>query len=412
MALELFSKTALPERRTLNTLRPKCDACKLKDACRSPKMPPVGKGRKKILVVGEAPGAAEDDQGVPFVGKTGQLLRRTLAGMDVDLDRDCVTTNAVVCRPKNNELPDKAIDYCRPNLLNAIRTVQPEVILLLGGAAVKSLLSWLWREDAGGMGATRWAGWQIPCQRDGAGKPFNTWVCPTFHPSFVVREADKVRDGACAAELIWKYHLERAVRLQGRPWKTIPDYRDRVDVVLDPGRAAGIIDDLAKNGAPVAFDLETDRLKPDHPDARILTCAVSDGRTTLAFPWHGAAARAMTSLCASDVPKIGFNAKYEDRWIRKVTKKRVRNWVWDGMLAAHVIDNRRGICSLKFQSFVLLGQGDYDGALKPYMHADSGNAPNRLGDADLHQVLTYNGMDALLTYKVARKQARHLGIEL
>lgn len=111
-------------------LLPQCGACQLYLGCESPKMPVAGKGRKGILVIGEAPGEREDDTGKPFVGKTGKYLQQTLAKFDVDLFRDCWVTNSAICRPKDNILPAQAITHCRPNVVNAIKELKPKTILL------------------------------------------------------------------------------------------------------------------------------------------------------------------------------------------------------------------------------------------------------------------------------------------
>src|SRR6185503_19587936 len=97
-------------------LVPRCGACGLLKTCESPKMAPYGKGKRGVLIVGEAPGQSEDERGRPFVGKSGQFLRGTLEGLGFDMDRYAWTTNALICRPPNNQTPDnKRISYCRPN---------------------------------------------------------------------------------------------------------------------------------------------------------------------------------------------------------------------------------------------------------------------------------------------------------
>src|SRR3990167_7733579 len=83
----------------------KCGLCGLAKTCKSPKMPYTGEGRKKILVVAEAPGRKEDEKGTQLIGQDGQLLRQTLKQLDIDLDWDCWKTNAVICRPPNNITP-------------------------------------------------------------------------------------------------------------------------------------------------------------------------------------------------------------------------------------------------------------------------------------------------------------------
>ncbi len=124
-------------------------------------MVPYGEGKKGVLIVGEAPGANEDKQGRPFVGKAGQYLRETLKTFGVSLDRDCVTTNALICRPPDNKIDDpKKIGYCRPNLIKTIGNVDPKVIITLGQPALRAVIKQFWKDDLGKM--ERWIGWQIP----------------------------------------------------------------------------------------------------------------------------------------------------------------------------------------------------------------------------------------------------------
>jgi hypothetical protein len=82
------------------------------------------------------------------------------------------------------------------------------------------------------------------------------------------------------------------------------------------------------------------------------------------------------------------------------------------MLAAHVLDNRSDTKSLKFQAFVLLGQESYDDAIKPYLKSKGSNDKNRITELDLEAVLRYCGMDAILEWHVAMKQAKKLGVTL
>ncbi len=110
------------------------------------------------------------------------------------------------------------------------------------------------------------------------------------------------------------------------------------------------------------------------------------------------------------VKKIGYNLKYEHRWLKAKLGIEVQGWVWDGMIAAHLIDTRSGITSLKFQSLVLLGMADYDTDVKPYLKSDGANVKNKIREVELQTLLLYNGLDALLEYKVAKIQMNQLGI--
>lgn len=382
-------------------LEPACGLCGLWKGCKSPKMKVAGQGRRGILVVGEAPGQTEDDQGKPFIGKAGQLLQRYLRAVGVDLFKDCWVANAARCRPKDNILPEKAIGHCRPFTVNDINELKPTAIILLGGSAIRSVIGWLWRESVGEVG--RWVGWKIPAQR------VNAWLCPTWHPSYLARQEGK-RDYPLL-EMLFIRHLKAAVQAadRGSPWETVPDYATQVQTTMDPDFAAHTIRCLMAEGTPLfSFDFETDRIKPDHPDARIICCAVSNGDKTLAYPWHGAAITATKELLESSIPKLGYNQKFEIRWSRRFGI-RVRNWVWDGMLGAHVLDNRSGVTGLEFQAFALLGQEPWDQAVEPYIRSKGGgNSANRLAEAPLEQVLKYCGLDALLEYHVTRKQMKQM----
>lgn len=390
------------------SMLPKCGSCGLYKTCKSPKMPVTGQGRKKILVVAEAPGKDEDEHGIQLVGVTGQMFEDTLNKFDVDLRRDCWLTNALICRPPGNEIKtDEWIDYCRPNLIKTVEDLKPEVIILLGGTPVYSLLGWLWKEDPEGI--SRWAGFQIPSQR------INAWVCPTFHPSYVMRSGkDRGEKTNPLVRMFYEKHLKAACKLKGRPWPDgPPNYKEQVTVLTSADEAARQLDKLRELGKPVSFDFETNMLKPDSDSSYVACCAVSNGVTTISYPWVGEAVKATKRLLFSDVPKYGYNIKFEERFVRKLWGRGVNNWSWDGMQAAHVIDNRHGITSLKFQSFVLFGIEDYNYHIEDYLRSDDGggNSPNRIKEISEVDLLTYCGMDALLEYLVAKKQMKILGDE-
>lgn len=402
-----FSASDLLNKAPQPSLVPRCGVCRLFESCQSPKMPVDGQGKKKILLLGEAPGRNEDKRGIPFCGQSGQLLEQTLARFDVDMRRDCWITNSIICRPSDNRTPtNREIEYCRPNLIRTIQELDPEIIIPLGASAVKSLIGWLWKEDTGKIG--RWVGWRIPYQK------LNMWICPTWHPSAIMRnERDR---GNNVMTLLFERHLQDACKLKGRPWREVLDYRRQVRAIINPDEATdyldGFVTDVSLTKKPVSADFETDRLKPDSKGAQIICCALSDGELAFSYPWHGKAISMTQDLFRSKIPKIGFNIRFEERWCRRIFGHGVHNWKWDGMLATHVLDNRPGICSLKFQSFVRLGQASYDDAIKPYLRANGSNLPNRIREVSLNKLLQYCGLDALLEWKIAQIQMQELGVKL
>lgn len=358
-------------------------------------MPPTGEGRKGILVVAEAPGEQEDRDGVQLIGKSGQLLRKVLRKCGVDLDRDCWKTNAIICHPKSNATPtDQQVQHCLPNLLKTIHKLKPSTIVLLGATAVESLIGSLWKRD--GVGSiSRWVGWKIPC------RSLNSWICPTYHPAHLLRANDVVLN------LWFERHLRSAVQLEGAPWpEGVPDYKAQVEKIYEPGKAAAILRRMIEKGGTAAFDYETDRLKPESEDGCVVCCAVCwEGRKTIAYPWVGEAKVATGEFLRSEVKKLGWNIKFEQRWTKREFGHGVRNWLYDGMVGTHVLDNRpEKITSAKFQAFVMLGLEPYDEEIRDYLKAKGGNTKNHIRQVDLGKLLTYNGIDAIVAYWMGVKQ--------
>lgn len=397
-----FKPTEIQTPETAISKIPKCGVCKLYKHCKSPKMKPTGEGKRKILIVAEAPGATEDEKGVQLIGQSGKYLEDTLRKCGIEMRKDCWLTNAIICRPAENRTPDdKEIDYCRPNLFNTIEELKPEIIIPLGGTAVKSLIGGLWKDKVDAI--SRWVGWRIPVQK------INTWVCPTYHPAFLLRGKDPV------TEMYFTQHLKDAVSLPSRPWRNgPPDWKSRIKVLFDPLQAAGSIRELSKHNPMIAFDYETNCLKPDNSTAKIISCSVhfDIGKgITIAFPWRDPVIDEVSHLLMNPkIKKIGSNIKFEERWTRAVLGHGVKGWHWDTMLAAHVLDNRTGITGLKFQAFVQLGQDSYDDHIKPFLYSGGSYKLNKINQLDMQEVLVYNGLDSLLEFKVYHKQARLLGV--
>jgi DNA polymerase len=139
-----------------------------------------GTGASGLCFVGEGPGADEDAQGYPFVGKAGQLLDRMIAAMGFDRD-DVYVCNIVKCRPPKNRKPEPdEMAACRPYLQEQLDLVAPQVIVALGATAVTGLLG-----VSGGI--TRLRGeWRLYQGR--------IPVMPTFHPAYLLRQPSAKRD--------------------------------------------------------------------------------------------------------------------------------------------------------------------------------------------------------------------------
>lgn len=118
-----------------------CSACEL-GSRRRHAVPGMGDPAPDWLVVGEAPGEEEDRQGLPFVGRAGQLLDRMLAAMGLSREHKVYIANVIKCRPPQNRNPDPVeIAQCEPFLLRQIELLQPRFILALGRFAAYTLLA-------------------------------------------------------------------------------------------------------------------------------------------------------------------------------------------------------------------------------------------------------------------------------
>jgi len=138
-----------------------------------------------VMLVGEAPGADEDRQGKPFVGVSGQLLDRMLAG--IGLDRTGVyITNVIPWRPPANRTPSAAeLAACLPFVQRHIALVNPQILVLVGGISAKALL-----ETSEGIMRLRgkWRDYRVA--ETGAVIP----VLPTYHPAYLLRQPAQKRD--------------------------------------------------------------------------------------------------------------------------------------------------------------------------------------------------------------------------
>ena len=153
-----------------------CTACELAST-RQTVVISRGNPNADLMLIGEAPGAQEDDQGIPFVGRSGRALDQLLREVDLDPSRDLYICNAIKCRPPNNRRPKKAeLAACRPWLNLQLAAMNPKVIVLTGATAVEAILG-----IKGGMTQLRgqWQSWN------------GRAVMPIFHPSYLLRNPSK-----------------------------------------------------------------------------------------------------------------------------------------------------------------------------------------------------------------------------
>ena len=158
---------------------PDCSRCKLHTLGRKQVVFGVGNPNADLMFVGEAPGADEDIQGEPFVGRAGQLLTKIIEAIDLRRE-DVYIANVIKCRPPGNRNPEPdEVEQCEPFLFRQIDIIKPKVIVALGKFAAQCLL----KTDAP---ITRIRGREFT-YRDAV-------LIPTYHPAYLLRNPSAKRD--------------------------------------------------------------------------------------------------------------------------------------------------------------------------------------------------------------------------
>ncbi|WP_371257407.1 uracil-DNA glycosylase family protein [Synechococcus sp. PCC 6312] len=156
-----------------------CQACQRCELSQTRTHVVISRGNPEadLMIIGEGPGQTEDETGLPFVGRAGQLLEKILASVNLDSDKDVYICNIVKCRPPGNRVPTLAeSNACRPYLLEQIRLVDPKIILLTGATAVKGVTG-----DTRGITKIRgtWIEWE------------GRLCMPILHPAYLLRNPSR-----------------------------------------------------------------------------------------------------------------------------------------------------------------------------------------------------------------------------
>ena len=167
-----------------------CTRCKLHKLGRKQIVFGVGNPKAELMFVGEGPGADEDEQGEPFVGRAGQLLNKMIEAMGLKRS-DIYIANVVKCRPPGNRTPERdECDTCSPFLLRQIDTIKPKAIVALGAVAAKTLL---------GMSATM-------AELRGRSYDFHdSKLFVTYHPAFLLRDPRQKGEAWKDLQRVMKY---------------------------------------------------------------------------------------------------------------------------------------------------------------------------------------------------------------
>lgn len=378
---------------------PNCELCPLHEEAEHVCLMGAGKRSAKIMIVGEAPGAREDESHEAFVGPAGVLLNELLK--EAGLKRsDCYITNVAKCRPPDNRTPKKGeIKTCVSAYLQSeIDRVQPTFILTLGNSALQGVV--------GRSG--------IKKHRGSVFSAHGATVLATLHP------AAALRNPYLTPEL--RADFQRLGRL-------VRGESEKDPIRLRLIRRHKQLDALVKllSTVPrIAFDLETyvfdngERLKgkpvtsnfqewrSEHAVISCISVAWSEHDCAVIPLWHQKSPfkeeeeevlkKLKPILERKDCKYIAHNGKFDCRWLAAF--KVFTPLTFDTMLAAHMLDENRSK-GLKPLSEVLLGADGYD------IGEDVGNSYY----APLKRLSIYAGKDAIFTYRLYKKFKQQLAEE-
>jgi len=175
ISISQYKETKLQLPSSMDELKKQAQSCHLCELSKSRHNVVFGSGNEEaqILFIGEGPGAAEDNAGLPFVGRSGELLTKMIERV-LNIPRDQVyIANIVKCRPPNNRTPSAVEAHtCIPYLWNQIESIEPDIIVTLGATAYHYLTG----DDS-----------KISDIRGTIQKWKNYTIIPTFHPSYLLR---------------------------------------------------------------------------------------------------------------------------------------------------------------------------------------------------------------------------------
>jgi DNA polymerase len=180
-----------------------CTRCKLSEA-RTNIVFGVGDPHARIMFIGEGPGADEDAQGEPFVGRAGQLLNNMITAMGIRRE-DVYIANVVKCRPPQNRTPERdECDTCGPFLMRQISIVRPEIIVALGATAAKYLLG-----ASDSMANLRGHIYDfhpiVPRNAPERDPDFTTKLVVTYHPAYLLRDPRQKKETWLDLQIVMKY---------------------------------------------------------------------------------------------------------------------------------------------------------------------------------------------------------------
>lgn len=359
---------------------PNCEECPFHTEAETVCLMGDGKRKSDIVIVGEAPGVAEDEEGLPFIGSSGKLLTKMLRE-HAEIDRkDCYITNVVKCRPPGNATPKRTeIKTCVSSyLIPELEAIEPKWVFVLGNAALLGVL--------GRSGITKHRGAKV--------KIGDMTAFASFHPAAVLRnpryEAELIADMRKFGEMT-----------RGESNSPVT----KIKIIRTAKQLKWLLKELFVIKG-FSYDIETNKLEDYRRDSKIVSIAFSFKTGESIFvpifhsetPWkdpHAVLDKLSPWLALKDARHIAHNGKFDAKWLKTFGVETFQTF--DTMLAAHMLDENRSK------------------GLKPlsqlYLGADAYGLGDELKDAatiPLKRLAFYNGRDTDYTLRLYGKMRQEL----
>jgi uracil-DNA glycosylase family 4 len=365
-----------------------CEQCLLHEGTERVCVMGSGNPKKRIMILGEAPGANEAETGRVFSGRAGQLLDLKLR--EAGLDREEIyVSNVVKCRPPDNRAPERVEwEACRTYLERELESVRPRHLLLLGNTALRAV--------AKKSGITKQRGVRLelkdPLLRGCS-------VMATIHPAYVLRNPGQ--------DSTFSEDIKRFARDIRGEFRVVPVQKKFVGTK----QGLRLVKEMLLNAPPgttVSYDVEN-RGRPWEPVWDIVCLGVSvDGETSYVIPlshpdspfrknWTNVLRYLKPALERPGLKHVAQNGKHDN--VQLAGAGVFIEHSFDIMLAAHLLDENRPK-NLGFLSQSLLGADVYKGSVDL--------KPEKIMQSDLREMSIYNGNDVGYTYQIKR----HLKDEL
>jgi len=178
-----------------------CTRCRLAKQGRKQIVFGVGNPNADLMFIGEAPGANEDQQGEPFVGRAGQLLTNMIKAMGLERSQVYIA-NIIKCRPPNNRTPERdECETCSPFLMRQVATIKPKAIVALGAVAARTLLA---INDSMSNLRGRWYEFKPTGVRSNDPSWEGAKLAVTYHPAFLLRDPRQKKEAWKDLQMVMK----------------------------------------------------------------------------------------------------------------------------------------------------------------------------------------------------------------